>query len=274
MTTTQKDRARAFHALHHGGRILVLPNAWDAASARIFELAGAPAVATTSSGLAASLGYPDGERIPCELVLGAVRRITATVAIPLSVDFERGYAESPAQVAANVQAVIDAGAVGINLEDGMQDPRLVVEKMAAIRALPAARELGFFVNARTDVFLRGKESAAEQLAEAIRRLQAYEAAGADGLFAPGLAGPDAIAQVVAAVHLPLNVMAFAGVPPAKELERLGVARVSVGAGPMRATLALTRRIATELLGAGTYEGFLRDTLSHAEVNGMFDRHPL
>src|SRR5207249_567836 len=197
MTTTQKDRARAFHALHHGGRILVLPNAWDAASARIFELAGAPAVATTSSGLAASLGYPDGERIPCDL--------------------------------------------------------------------------GFFVNARTDVFLGGKGSPAEQLADAIRRLAAYGAAGADGLFAPGLADPDTIAQVVRAVHLPLNVMAFAGVPPAKELERLGVARVSVGAGPMRATLALTRRIAEELLGEGSYTGFLRDTLSHPEVNGMFGR---
>ena len=271
MTTTQKDRARAFHALHRGGRILVLPNAWDAASARIFELAGAPAVATTSSGLAASLGYPDGERIPCELVLGAVRRITATVAIPLSVDFERGYAESPAQVAANVQAVIDAGAVGINLEDALQDPRVLVEKIAAIRALPAARDLGFFVNARTDVFLGGKGSPAEQLADALRRLAAYEAAGADGLFAPGLADPDLIAEVVRAVHLPLNVMAFAGVPPAKELERLGVARVSVGAGPMRATLALTRRIAEELLRQGTYEGFLRDTLAHAEVNGLFGR---
>ena len=269
--TTQKDRARVFHTLHHGGQILVLPNAWDAASARIFELAGAPAVATTSSGLAASLGYPDGERIPCELVVGAVRRITATVDIPVSVDFERGYAEDPAAVAANVQAVIDAGAVGINIEDGLQDPRLLVEKIAAIRGLPAAREPGLFVNARTDVFLRGKGSPPEQLAEAIRRLQAYETAGADGVFAPGLADPDAIARLVAAVHPPLNIMAFAGVPPAKELGRLGVARVSVGAGPMRATLALARRIAEELLREGTYEGFLRDTLSHAEVNGMFGR---
>jgi len=269
MTTTQKDRARAFHALHHGGRILVLPNAWDAASARVFELAGAPAVATTSSGLAASLGYPDGERIPCEMVVGALRRITATVDIPVSLDFERGYAEEPARVAANVQAAIDAGAVGINIEDGMQDPGVLVAKIAAIRALPAAREPGLFVNARTDVFLGGKGSPAEQLSEAIRRLQAYQAAGADGLFAPGLAAPEAIAAVVAAVRLPLNVMAFAGVPPAPALERLGVARVSVGAGPMRATLALTRRIAAELLGAGTYEGFLRDTISHAEVNGMF-----
>jgi 2-methylisocitrate lyase-like PEP mutase family enzyme len=269
--TTQKDRARAFHALHQGARILVLPNAWDAASARIFELAGAPAVATTSSGLAGSLGYPDGERIPCELVVGAVRRITATVDIPVSVDFERGYAESPAEVAANVQAVIDAGGIGINIEDGMQDPAVLVAKLGAVRTLPAARELGLFVNARTDVFLRGKGSPAEQLADAIRRLRAYEAAGADGLFAPGLADPEAIASVVRAVHRPLNVMAFAGVPPAKELERLGVARVSVGAGPMRATLALTRRIADELLGEGTYAGFLRDTLSHAEVNGMFGR---
>src|SRR5947199_10472883 len=110
MTTTAKDRARAFHALHHGGRILVLPNAWDAASARIFELAGAPAIATTSSGLAASLGYPDGERIPCELVVGAVRRITPTVALPVSVDFEPRHAESPAGGAAHLPAILDPGA--------------------------------------------------------------------------------------------------------------------------------------------------------------------
>jgi 2-methylisocitrate lyase-like PEP mutase family enzyme len=271
MTTSIKDRARAFHALHRGGPILVLANVWDAASARVFELAGAPAVATTSSGLSATLGFPDGERVPCELVIGAVRRITATIDIPLSVDFERGYAETPAGVAANVQAVIDAGGIGINLEDGLAEPRVLVEKIAAIRALPAAREIGFFVNARTDAFLRGKGGLADQLADAIRRLQIYEAAGADGLFVPGAADPETIAAIVRAVRLPVNVMAFEGVPPAKELERLGVARVSVGAGPMRATLGLVRRIAGELLGAGTYEGFVRDTPSHVEVNGMFKR---
>ena len=121
------------------------------------------------------------------------------------------------------------------------------------------------------MFLRGRGPQAELVAETIRRLHAYEAAGADGLFVPGIADPDAIAQVVAAVRLPLNVMAFEGVPPATELERLGVRRVSVGAGPMRATLTLARRIATELLQQGTYEGFVRDTLSHSEVNGMFGR---
>jgi len=267
--TTQKDRARAFHALHQRGTF-VLANAWDAASARVFELAGAPAVATTSSGVAASLGYPDGERIPCTLLLGAVRRITATVDIPVSVDFERGYAERPDEVAANVQAVIDAGGVGINIEDGRHDPAVLVAKIAAIRALPAARELGFFVNARTDVFLRGRGDPAELVADAIRRLQAYEAAGADGLFAPGLAAPETIASVVRAVHLPLNVMAFEDVPSVPELGRLGVRRVSVGSGPMRATLALTRRIAEELLRDGTY-GFLDGAPPHAEVNAMFSR---
>jgi 2-methylisocitrate lyase-like PEP mutase family enzyme len=267
--TTQKDRASAFHALHQRGTF-VLPNAWDAASARVFELAGAPAVATTSSGLAASLGYPDGERIPCALLLGAVRRITAPVDVPVSVDFERGYAERPDEVAANVQAVIDAGGIGINLEDGMQDPAVLVAKIAAIRALPAARELGFFVNARTDVFLRGTGDPAELVAEAIRRFQAYEAARADGLFAPGIAAPEMIASIVRAVRLPLNVMAFEGVPSVPELGRLGVRRVSVGSGPMRASLALTRRVAEELLRDGTY-GFLDGAPSHAEVNGMFSR---
>ncbi len=271
MTTSTKDRARAFHAFHHGGQILVLPNAWDAASGAVCELAGARAVATTSSGLAATLGFPDGEHISCELLIGAVRRITATIDIPLSVDFERGYAETPALVAANVQQMIEAGGIGINLEDGMAEPRVLVEKIAAIRALPAAREIGLFVNARTDVFLRGKGSPTERIAAAVRRLHAYEAAGADGLFVPGVADPEVIAALVRAVHRPLNVMAFEGVPPVKELERLGVARVSVGAGPMRATLGLARRIAEELLGRGTYDGFVRDAPPHAEVNGMFGR---
>jgi len=270
MTTTQKDRARAFHALHHGGRILVLPNAWDAASARIFELAGAPAVATTSSGLAASLGYPDGERIPCELVLGAVRRITATVAIPLSVDFERGYAESPAQVAANVQAVIDAGAVGINLEDGSSPPDLLCAKIAAARESAGRAGVELFINARTDVYLRDLAVDGDAVAEVGRRAGRYRAAGCDGLFVPGLSDGSEIEAIAAAIRpLPLNVMLVPGLPSNERLHRLGVRRLSAGSAIAQAALARVGRLADDLL-AGRAEELFADSADYGEINRLFD----
>ncbi|MGH7822356.1 MAG: isocitrate lyase/PEP mutase family protein [Candidatus Binatia bacterium] len=264
----QKEKAQVFRELHHRAEILVLPNAWDAASARVFELAGAPAVATTSSGLAASLGYPDGEIIPRALVISAVQQICRTVEIPVSVDAEAGYGNSAEEVGETVKTLLDAGAVGVNLEDGMLDPRLLVAKIAAAREISAAKDVPLFVNARTDVYLQARVPGAAGFAEAVRRLRAYENAGADGLFAPGLADPAEISRLLREIRLPLNIMAFAGVPTAKELERLGVKRVSVGAGPMRATLGLVRRIAEEVLREGTYSSFL-DAPSHGEVNGMF-----
>jgi 2-methylisocitrate lyase-like PEP mutase family enzyme len=269
--TTQRDKALRFHALHRGGRILVLPNAWDAASARIFELAGARAIATTSAGVAAALGYPDGERVRRELMIPVVERIVATVDVPVSVDAEAGYGDTIDDVRETARAVLAAGAVGVNLEDGLREPELLVERIIAVREVAAAAGVPLFVNARTDVFLRASGDPTSQFAEGLRRLEAYQAAGADGLFAPGLADAAAIARLVAAVALPVNILAFAGVPSAPELERLGVARVSVGSGPMRATLGLVRRIAEELLGAGTYGSFVDGAPSHGEVNAMFRR---
>ena len=267
--TTQRDKALRFHALHRAGQILVLPNAWDAASARVFELGGARAIATTSAGVAAVLGYPDGEHVSRELMIPVVERIVATVDVPVSVDAEAGYGESVDDVRETVRAVLAAGAVGVNLEDGLREPELLVERIVAVREVAAAAGVPLFVNARTDVFLRRSGDPETHFAEALRRLAAYQAAGADGLFAPGLADSATIARLVGAVARPLNILAFAGVPSAPELERLGVARVSVGSGPMRATLGLVRRIAEELLGRGTYTSLLEGAPSHGEVNAMF-----
>jgi 2-methylisocitrate lyase-like PEP mutase family enzyme len=269
--TTLAEKARVFHDLHRGPRILVLLNVWDAASARVFELAGAPAIATTSAGVAASLGFPDGQHASRELVIEAVRRIARTVEVPVSVDVEAGYGETVQEVCETAQAVIDAGGVGVNVEDAMQDPSILVERIAAIRDVATAKGVPLFVNARTDVYLRTKGDPEERFADAVRRLRAYASAGADGLFVPGLADRPTIARVAAAVDGPLNILAGDGVPPAKELEALGVRRLSTGSGPMRATLTLARRMADELLREGTYSGFLGDTLSHAEVNRMFAR---
>ena len=267
--TTQHEKAQVFRELHHHGPILVLPNAWDAASARVFELAGARAVATTSSGVAHALGYPDGEYVPRELLLAIVGRITASVDLPVTVDFVAGYGRTAAEVSGSVRHVIEAGAVGINLEDGTAEPEVLAEKIRAVREL----DIPVFVNARTDWYLFAKGTPEERFTETVRRARAYEAAGADGLFVPGLGDLPTITRLLGETRLPLNVMAGPGVPPVAELERAGVRRVSIGGGGMCAVVGLTRRIAHGLLVDGTYDAFLAGSPTHREIDGMFKRGP-
>jgi len=266
--TTQRERAERFRALHHGDAVLVLPNAWDAASARAFELAGARAIATTSAGVAAVFGYPDGQLIPRDLLLLMVRRIVGTVAVPVSVDLEAGYGRTPAEVCDAVRDVVEAGAVGINIEDGREPATSLVEKIRAIRAADPGP---VFVNARCDLYLNQVGSPEERFAETVSRLEAYVAAGADGVFVPGVGDAPTIARLHAAVPRPLNVLAGPGVPPVRELSRLGVARVSAGSGLMRAALTLAVRAVEVLLREGSYADFVEGTLTHAEVNRMFTR---
>lgn len=189
----------------------------------------------------------------------------------MSVDLEAGYGTTVSEVCDAVQAVIDVGAIGINIEDAMQEPSVLAERIAAIREVAAVRDVPLFINARTDVYLRGKGTAAERFDDAVRRLHAYEAAGADGLFVPGLGDSETIAKLLGKIHLPLNIMAGQGVPAVQELERLGVKRVSMGGGPQRAALTQARRVAAEVLDKGTYDSFLGDTIAHAELNQMLAR---
>ncbi len=270
----QRARADAFRALHRPGEPLVLPNAWDAASARVFALAGARAVGTTSAGVAWSLGCPDGERLETgALVAAAARIVVAAAPAPVTVDVERGFGATPAAACETVRALLAAGAVGVNIEDGsgggLAPPAVLADKVAALRGLATEMGVPLFVNARTDVYLRGEGDAAARFAETVRRAEAYAEAGADGFFVPGLADLDAIVRLVRAVRLPLNVYAGRGVPAVRALADAGVARVSVGCGPMQATLALARRIARELLEAGTYAAFAEEALPYGEVNAMF-----
>ncbi len=263
--SAQRERAASFRRLHESGRILVLPNAWDAASARVFELAGFEAIATTSGGLAVSLGYPDGQKLPLPMLVEAVRRITTTVRIPVSVDLERGYGDDPDEVCDNVAAVIGAGGVGVNLED-RGDAAMLIAKIRALRA----REWPVFINARADSYLLGGAEPAALFSETVRRFHAYEEAGADGLFAPKLADAETIGRLVREIHRPLNILGYPGVPSPRELEALGVRRVTVGSGPLRAVVALTQRIAGELRAGGGYATFA-DGTPNAEINGMFER---
>jgi 2-methylisocitrate lyase-like PEP mutase family enzyme len=250
---TQSERVETFRKLHQGP-ILVLPNAWDVASARVIEEAGAKAIATTSAGVAAVHGFPDGNQLPRSLAVAAVERIVRAVGVPVTADIEQGYGADAAEVCETVRGVIDAGAAGINLEDGKGAPEALAAKIEAIRGLAARERSDLFVNARCDVYLNGAPVSAESLAEVLRRAALYAEAGADGFFVPFLADGDTIRRICEAVPLPVNVLAVPGLAPPAELARLGVRRLSAGSSPMRAAMRSTRRLAKELLEQGSYDG--------------------
>jgi 2-methylisocitrate lyase-like PEP mutase family enzyme len=271
--TTQVERAIDFRQ-HHRLGVLLLPNAWDVASARIFEEAGFPAIATTSAGIAFSLGYPDGQRISREEMIARIGRIVRAVKVPVTADIEWGYGSTAEDVARTTREVIEAGAVGVNLEDatGRADQPLLtleraVEKIRAARETAAQLRVPIVLNARTDIYLLPGGNPDADFQEAVRRLVAFRDAGADCVFAPGLKDADTIGRLVTSVQCPLNILAGPGTPPIAELEKLGVARVSVGSGFMRATLGLLRRAAEELKSEGTYSA-IADGVPYAEVNKL------
>ena len=268
MDEALRDRAELLRALHHGPEILVLPNAWDVASARLFASSRhCRAVATTSSGVAATLGYPDGERVSAEAMLEVVGRIAAAVDLPVSADLEAGYGDA----AATAEAAIAAGAAGLNLEDGatsgdgaLVDLAAQVDGIRAVRAVADAAGVPLVLNARTDGYLRGRGD----FADTVTRANAYLEAGADCVFVIGVTDRDLIARLVREIDGPLNVLATAGSPTIAELQRLGVARVSFASGPLRAALGLVHRIADELFERGTYETLLDEPLTYAELNEL------
>jgi len=272
--TTQTEKAVQFRVLHRGPGVLALPNAWDVASARIFEDAGFPAIATTSAGVAFSLGYPDGQRISREEMIARIARIARAVKVPLSADVEAGYGSTAQDAARTAHELIEAGAVGMNLEDASNrrdqpliSLELALEKIKAVREAAAQKHVPLVVNARTDVFLLPGGNPDADYAEAVRRLVAFRDAGADCVFAPGLKDAETIGRLAKDVECPLNILAVPGTPSVAELEKLGVRRLSVGSGFMRATLGLLRRAADELKSAGTYSS-LADGVPYADVNKL------
>jgi 2-methylisocitrate lyase-like PEP mutase family enzyme len=275
---TQAELARQFLALHDGRKTLMLPNAWDVASARIFEEAGFPAVGTTSAGVANALGYSDGQKISRTEMLTVVRRIVEALSIPVTADMEAGYGTKPEEIAQTAREVIAAGAVGMNLEDAVDDRpdsladvSLQQEKIRAVVEASARAGVPLVLNARTDVFLAGIGAPETRLARTIERLNAYRDAGAQCLFAPGVKDKETIAQLVKGVRGPLNILGTAGTPPVADLEKLGVARVSVGSGPMRATLGLIARIARQLREEGSFSLMTDGAMTYADANRLFTR---
>ena len=244
MSQTLAALATRFHALHADG-LLRLPNAWDAGSARLAQAAGARAIATSSAAVAWAHGWPDGDLLPVELLLRTTAAVAAATDLPVTIDIEGGYSDEPARVGELVAALLEAGAVGINLEDGSKDPALLCAKIAAARAAGDRAGVPLFVNARIDVWLRGLAPAGERVGETLARAARYRAAGASGLFAPGITDAGEIAALVAGTDLPVNVLAWSGLPAADRLQALGVRRLSAGSAIAEAmhghVLALMRR---------------------------------
>jgi 2-methylisocitrate lyase-like PEP mutase family enzyme len=259
-----------FHALHTDG-LLMLPNCWDGGSARMMAAAGARALATSSAAVAWSHGCADGSRMPRALLMASVLAIARVGTLPLTVDMEDGYDDDPAQVAALAGDLIDAGVVGINIEDGSGAPALLADKIRAIRAVAEARAVNLFINARADVYLLGAAGGFDaplRVSETIERAALYRDAGADGLFVPGLMAEDEIGAVVAATALPLNLMALDGVPPPARLVQLGVRRLSAGAAISKAAFGCIDTLARQFLDSGKVDAAAYPQIDYATLNRL------
>ena len=263
VSNIQKEKAEMFLKFHYDPEILVLLNSWDAGSSKLIEACGYKAIATTSMGIAASLGYPDCEVIQLSEVLQIVTGIVNAVQVPVSVDFEAGYGNNVDEILESVKKLIATGVVGLNIEDSIElSPVLIdemefCERISAIRALSDSLGFHLVINARTDSFYTSSGSTHEKLAESIRRGNKYREAGADCIFVQPVWEKETIRTLVKEINAPINILSNpsigAGLPPSvQELQDLGVARLSLGSSLMKATLALIKKVADELSGKGTY----------------------
>ncbi|MCX4820635.1 isocitrate lyase/phosphoenolpyruvate mutase family protein [Streptomyces sp. NBC_01142] len=265
--TNLRDLALHFRSLHTSDRPLVLANVWDTASARIVAEAGAHAIATTSAGVAWDLGAADGDRVDRATALDSLARITAAVGLPVTADIEGGFAETADGVAGTVRDVLAAGAVGVNIEDGARSNEEHTRRIAAARAAADAADVPLYVNARIDVYLAGIGAEHRRLEETLERAAACLAAGADGIFVPGVGDPRTVQALARGIDAPLNVLAGPGAPDVAELAGLGAARISVGSGIAQAVHGLVRDAARELLTAGTYTSLTRG-YDYGELNAL------
>ena len=272
VSNIQKEKAELFLKFHHDKEILVLLNSWDISSSKIIEASGYKAIATTSMGIAASLGYPDCEVIQLSEMLEVITGIVNNVYAPVSVDIEAGYGNNLNEIVSSVKKIIATGIVGINIEDSINlNPELIdemefCERISAIRALSDSLGFHLVINARTDSFYTSTGSTKEKLLESIKRGNKYREAGADCIFVQPVSERETIATLVKEINAPINILSNPGIgagilpPSVRELQDLGVARLSLGSGLMKATLALIKKVADELSEKGTYN-ILYDTLT-------------
>jgi 2-methylisocitrate lyase-like PEP mutase family enzyme len=269
--SARPDSAALFHQLHQGPALLTLPNAWDAGSARIIESLGAKAIATSSAGFAWSLGYPDGDALPLSELVHGVGLITRVVSVPVTVDMESGFGRMPDEVVAAVTQIIGVGGVGMNIEDGANPPEQLAAKIEAVAKAAQRAGVDFFINARVDVYLRQLVPPAERVAESLRRAKIYRDAGASGIFVPAIVAPDEIRTVATGIDRPLNVLGWTGLPSAPDLVKLGVKRLSAGAGLTKLAYGKTAAAVKAFLADGSSGIFNEGAMDSGALNGMMKR---
>jgi len=275
----QNELAEYFRKLHNNDDILIIPNAWDVASAKIFELSGFQAIGTTSAGISSTLGFPDEERIGIEATVNVVSSIHQNTNLPITADIEAGYSENVDEIARNIAKIIFAGAVGINLEDCMHngskklfDLAVQCEKISAVREQSNLMGVRIFINARTDSILLSDDSIAKKIAMTIDRANRYIESGADGIFVPdeGELNRDVITTLIKNINAPLNIIAGTSILPISMLKDIGVRRISLGPRAMRATFFLLQKISEEILSEGTFKLLESGPFTYSYVNSWFE----
>lgn len=278
MKSDERDsKYKLFKSLHTVGKPFILPNAWDAMSAKLLRQCGFPAIGTTSAGIAASLGLADGERIGMRTMMAAVSRIACAVDIPVTADLEAGYGCAPREIGELARMAAAAGAAGLNIEDGaggekplLLDAEEQARRIVAMKETTHAAGLPLFVNARIDTYWYGIGDKERRLHETLERAEIYRRAGADGIFVPGLNDLETIRIVAGAVSLPLNVLASPDLPGLTALAEAGVARVSTGSGPYRAAMTALRDFGMALLHQEDYTGTLKEAMSYQEMQRLLE----
>ncbi|WP_408009955.1 isocitrate lyase/phosphoenolpyruvate mutase family protein [Pseudalkalibacillus sp. A8] len=267
-----RTKLEDFRKLHQLSSTFVLPNAWDAMSAKMFEEGGFRAIGTTSAGIAASLGYQDGQQIPFDQMLTVLDRIVQAVNVPVSADIEAGYGKTVEEIVKNVQRIIETGVVGINIEDGTGDPDAPVEeissqveKITAIKELSSATEPGLFINARTDLYWLDIGDPSSRFQKTLDRVKAYEEAGADCIFVPGLNDKETIQYLRAEISCPINLLVSPDLPSLKELSKIGIERVSTGSAPFRATVTLLKKVSEEINNEKNFHLLTEDVLPYRKM---------
>lgn len=267
--------AQAFHQLHHSGKTLILPNAWDCMSAKIFEKENFPAVATSSASLSWAYGYPDGEVIPPYQMIEGIRNIARCLNIPLTADIEGGFFWDNLDAFQQfIGEVIDAGAIGFNLEDtrhglqGMISIDTMVERIQLAKEVAEKREIPVYLNARVDTFTQEQWSTEQQIDEAVKRAKAYQQAGADGIFVPFIQDINIIRQLKPQIELPMNVMYTASLK-VDELKKLGVERISIGSRPAMSLYGKLRRMTQQIHQTDDWKFLAEDIISYDEWNEWF-----
>jgi 2-methylisocitrate lyase-like PEP mutase family enzyme len=259
-----------FRNLHRQpGQPLVLANIWDAGSARLVESLGAKAIATTSAGVAWSLGYPDGNQLPFDKLAHVVRGIVDAVRVPVTIDVEGGYADDPAAVVERLKPVIHAGIAGINIEDGADAPSVLARKIEVLKQSTTSVGLDLFVNVRTDVYLRNLSPDEEKVSETLRRATIYRLAGADGLFVPGIVDARQIREVASGTELPLNVMSFPGLPGLPELASFDVRRLSAGSAIFQVLWQHLAQLVQRFHTEGDSRVFASDSMGYGQLQALF-----